>query len=414
MPVSVELIAGLLAVQALGAVPVLPPAGASGWQLLQLTRRLDIAVALTGTAPRPLVRLMTMLCGLLLIPIGAAGPSAITDEDWQACPVPAQQAALVSHSSGSTGRPKAIRRSHAVLQAQHAAIKAAFPPWAGQRDFPLFPNVLLHNLAAGVVSVLPAVPWHDTRQFSPARVVAQLRAERVQTLTGNVAYFAALLAHLREQPMALPEVVAVGVGGSPVPEPLAQQLWQVFTQAAVHVIYGSSEAEPIAVREVTNDTRSPLAGYCVGSIQGGLEWRFEHLGNLQHGPAPGQPVGELWVRGAHVAAAPGEWLRTGDYGYMVDGQLYLTGRQGNEQLHHGVQHYQLEHLLYHLPGVERAAARADTAGFTVFVQGAVRLEEVAELLARKLPQVPVLGIHLRRTLPVDARHHSKILYNQLR
>ncbi|MBC6696821.1 AMP-binding protein [Hymenobacter puniceus] len=413
VPVSVELIAGLLAVQAVGAVPVLPPAGASGWQLLQLVRRLDISVALIGTAPRPLMRLAARLGGLRLVLVASKRLEA-TDDAWQACPVPAQQPALVSHSSGSTGRAKAIRRSHVVLQAQHAAIKAAFPPWLGQRDFPLFPNVLLHNLAAGVVSVLPAVPWHDLRQLSPARIVAQLLMERVQTLTGNVAYFGALLAHLRQQPVALPEVVAVGVGGSPVPEPLAQQLRQTFERATIHIIYGSSEAEPIAVRQVTPDSPIPLAGYCVGPIQDGLEWRFELLGMIETEATNRQPVGELWVRGAHVAVAPGEWLRTGDYGYVADGQLYLTGRQGNEQLHHGVQHYQLEHLLYHLPGVERAAARADATGFTLFVQGTAPLESIAELLAEKLPLMPVLGVYRRNTLPVDARHHSKILYSQLR
>lgn len=413
VPVSVELIAGFLAVQALGAVPVLPPAGASGWQLLKLARRLGITVTLIGTAPRPLVQLAARLCGLQLVTARTERLEA-TDDTWQAYPVPAQQPALVSHSSGSTGCPKAIRRSHAVLQAQHAAIKAAFPPWLGQRDFPLFPNVLLHNLAAGVVSVLPAVPWHDLRQLDPTRIVAQLLTERVQSLTGNVAYFGALLAHLRQQPVALPEVVAVGVGGSPVPEPLAQQLRQTFERAVIHVIYGSSEAEPIAVRQVTPDAPDPLCGYCVGSIQDGLEWRFELLGMLQTEATNRQPVGELWVRGAHVAVAPGEWLRTGDYGYVADGQLYLTGRQGNEQLHHGVQHYQLEHLLYHLPGVERAAARADATGFTVFVQGTAQLGSIAELLAQKLPLVPVLGIYRRPALPVDARHHSKILYSQLR
>jgi olefin beta-lactone synthetase len=412
MPVGVALIAGLLAVQVLGAVPVLPPAGASGWQLDGLVRRLGIRVVLMRGAPSPLVRMVAWVRGLRLIEPNA-DHNQVTD-GWEACLVPAQQAALVSHSSGSTGRPKAIRRSHAVLRAQHAAIKAAFPPWTGQRDFPLFPNVLLHNLAAGVVSVLPAVPWHDIRRFSAARVVAQLLAERVQTLTGNVAYFAKLLAELRERPVALPEVVAVGVGGSPVPELLAQQLRQAFGRAAVHIIYGSSEAEPIAVREVTNDVLNPLAGYCVGAIRAELEWRFEPLGVLRRGPAESQPVGELWVRGAHVAAAPGEWLRTGDYGYVAHGQLYLTGRQGNEQLHHGTQHYQLEHLLYHLPGVERAAARANAAGFTVFVQGQARCEDVAELLAKNLPDVPISAIHRRPTLPVDARHHSKILYDQLR
>ncbi|MBC8084394.1 MAG: AMP-binding protein, partial [Hymenobacter sp.] len=329
-------------------------------------------------------------------------------------PVAAQQAALISHSSGSTGAAKAIWRSHQVLRAQHEAIKTVFPPWPGQRDFPLFPNVLLHNLAAGVVSVLPAVPWADLQQLDPARLVAQLGRERVQTLTGNVFYFGALLAYLRQQPVPLPEVVAVGIGGSPVPEPLARELQRVVPQAAIHIIYGSSEAEPIAVRRVGPAPANPLAGYCVGSILAGLTWRIEPLGRLRRGPAAGREVGELWVQGAHVAAASGQWLRTGDYGYVAEGQLFLTGRQGNERLHQGVQHYQLEHLLYHLPGVERVAARADAAGFTLFVQGSVAPAAIRELVAKNFPAVVCLAVHLRPALPVDARHHSKILYEQLR
>ncbi|WP_185816877.1 AMP-binding protein [Hymenobacter metallilatus] len=409
VPVSVELVGGLLAVLALGAVPVLPPAGATPKQLMELTRQLNIRVVLMA-APSRLLRLAAWLRGLRLVAADCPpGPVAL---DWVAVAVPPEQAALVSHSSGSTGRPKAIRRSHAVLRAQHETIKAAFPPWAGQRDFPLFPNILLHNLAAGVVSVLPAVPWHNLRQLDPARVVAQIQRERVQTLTGNVCYFARLLAYLREHPVDLPDVVAVGVGGSPVPEPLAQALRRAFPGAAVHVIYGSSEAEPIAVRPVTSEAPDPLLGYCVGAIRPELEWRFEPLGTLHVGAA-GQMVGELWVRGAHVATAPGQWLRTGDYGYVAAGQLYLTGRQGNARLHRGVQHFQVEHLLQHRPGVEQVAARADAAGFTVLVHGSVSTEDVAEFLAQHLPDVPLVGIRRCAALPLDARHHSKILYDQL-
>jgi hypothetical protein len=94
--------------------------------------------------------------------------------------------------------------------------------------------------------------------------------------------------------------------------------------------------------------------------------------------------------------------------------LYLTGRQGNERLHRGVQHYQLEHLLYHLPGVERVAARSDAAGFTLFVQGTAKRHDIEELLAKNFPNCPLCDVVFRAALPVDARHHSKILYDQLR
>lgn len=410
LPVRQDLVCALLAIQALGAVPVLPPATIKLRPLLKLLRRSGIrtvVVARAGWGRRRLARLL----GLRLVAADAVGEAR--EAPAPAAPVGAEQAALVSHSSGSTGQPKAIRRGHAVLRAQHEAIKEVFPPWVGQRDFPLFPNIMLHNLAAGVMSILPDLTKAGNAP-DPARLVAQLLRERVQTLTGNVHYFNILLGYLRQYPVALPEVRGVGVGGSPVPEGLVQELRAYFPAAAVHVIYGSSEAEPIAVRRADAAPTDPRAGYCVGPFHPALEWRLRPLGELTHGPAAGHAVGEVLVRGTHVASArPGQWLATGDYGYVAADQLYLTGRQGNERLHQGVQHYQIEHALSQVPGVQRVAARAGATGFTVYVQGPAAPAAVAAALARDFPPGLCGAMRFRPSLPVDARHQSKILYDQL-
>ena len=165
-------------------------------------------------------------------------------------------------------------------------LKEIFPPWPGQRDFPLFPNVLLHNLAAGTTSVLPALPWADLAAFSPARIARQLLTQAVETLTGNVFYFQRLLPVLQEQPGGFPLVRAVGIGGSPVPEWLPHALQIVFPNATIYLIYGSSEAEPIAVRPVTgagqnptqNPAQNPALGYAVGPVHPSLELHLEPLG----------------------------------------------------------------------------------------------------------------------------------------
>jgi len=179
--------------------------------------------------------------------------------------VDADQPALISHSSGSaSGRPTAVRRSHRVLQAQHEALRRQFPPWAGQRDFPLFPNVILHNLSVGALSIVPDLAQSRLAQLDPARIAAQLAAERVETLTGNVFFFTRLVAHLRLHPATFPAVRAPGIGGSPVPECLLAAVQKHFPQATCHVIYGASEAEPIAVRAVAGPALDPRLGYCVG------------------------------------------------------------------------------------------------------------------------------------------------------
>jgi len=413
VPVSFELIGALLGGLAHGAVVVLPPVKSSPAQLLRLARRGQVAAVVLAQAPGFAMKLLGQLFGLKLV--GANELTSHFPELPPAAVLPTQPA-LITHTSGSTGQPKQIVRTHAVLSAQHAVLKQIFPPWPGQRDFPLFPNVLLHNLASGAASILPKVPWGNFADFYPPLVVEQLRDFEVQTLTGNVFYFQKLLPELQRQPGGFPLVRALGVGGSPVPEWLGQALRAVFPRATIYVIYGSSEAEPIAVRPLTTRAESPALGYAVGPVHPSLELQLEALGELELPGGERRPVGEIRVRGPHVASpAPGGWLRTGDFGYLAaDGQLYLTGRAGNEALRHGVQHYQLEHVLQHLPDVVRVAARPVTAGFAVYVQGEATETAIRSALAAHFPAAVCADVHFRAELPVDHRHHSKIRYAELR
>jgi acyl-coenzyme A synthetase/AMP-(fatty) acid ligase len=333
------------------------------------------------------------------------------------------------------------------LQAQHEALRQQFPPWAGQRDFSLFPNVMLHNLAVGALSIVPDLPQGRLAQLDPARIAAQLDAERVETLTGNVFYFTALVTYLRLHPATFPAVRAVGIGGSPVPESLLAAVQRHFPRATCHVIYGASEAEPIAVRAVAGPAPDPRLGYCVGQPHAALELQLRQPQPVwqpvaQHElvaaeggyvrAALGQQFlatlddefltyqsGEILVRGPHVAVpnGPKDWLATGDFGYFDDaGQLWLTGRRGAARLVRGVGHYQLEHHLRHLPGVAQVAAlpRADGSAFDVFFVGMTTAESIQ--IATDAAFGPGLLGHVqqREQLPVDGRHFSKLRYDLIR
>jgi len=428
-PGSPELVAALLAVLGLGAVPVLPPAGATARQLLALLRAERIGhVATTPGARRWLAGPGRLLgCRCVAATPAASEPAAPAPTPLLR-PVPPGQPALVSHSSGSaSGRPTAVRRSHEVLQQQHEALRQQFPPWAGQRDFPLFPNVILHNLAVGALSVVPDLAGGLAR-LAPGRVLAQLAAERVQTLTGNVFYFNALLDELRRQPATFPAVRALGVGGSPVPEQLLAALRPWFPRATLHVIYGASEAEPIAVRAVAAEALDPRRGYCVGPPVAGLRVQLRQPAPVwlpaptpppPGGPAPEPTVaGEILVAGPHVARPAGaaEYLATGDYGYFdAAGQLWLVGRRGAAGLVRGVGHYQLEHYLRQLPGVDQVAARPLASGgqFELFVVGSRPAAEVRAAVAEAFGEGLLGPVRYRPRLPVDGRHLSKIRYDLL-
>ena len=414
LPVSFDLVGSLLAVMAIGAIPVLPPAAASRRNWWQLLRHQQIKLIITGQKPTILQRWATKLLSVRFLNI--ADLNLIATAWLVPQNVPATQAALITHSSGSTGKPKFIVRSHRVLQAQHHVLKDVFPPWPGQRDFPLFPNILLHNLSVGTLSILPQIPWPNFTQLKPAEIIRQLLHDQVDSLTGNVYYFRQLLTYLPYQPQQFSKVKAVGIGGSPVPENLVNALNPFFPAATFYIIYGSSEAEPIAVREVAESAADPAQGYPAGYICAGLECRIEPLGKLIFQDKSTVTVGEIMVRGAHVATAtPADWWASGDYGYIAaDGKLYLTGRRGNERLHGGVQHYQIEHVLLHQPGVKQAAARATPTGFDLYVTGAVPEADLRATLGVYFPVEIFNKIYFRQELPVDDRHHSKIRYDQLK
>lgn len=450
-PGSPELVAALLAVLGLGAVPVLPPAGASAGAVYQLLKTENIQLALVAPGTRRRVgwlgRLLGYRCVALAPPTAYEPAQSPTPATPILRPVDLEQPALISHSSGSaSGRPAAVRRSHRVLQAQHEALRQQFPPWMGQRDFPLFPNVLLHNLAVGALSIVPDLPGGQLPLLDPARIAVQLAAERVETLTGNVFYFTALVAHLRLHPATFPAVRALGIGGSPVPESLLVILQRYFPRATCHVIYGASEAEPIAVRAVAGPAPDPRLGYCVGQPHAALQIRLRHpqpvwqpvtLPELvaatgSHQAAFGQPflatladqfptyyTGEILVRGPHVATPNGseDWLATGDFGYFdAAGQLWLTGRRGAARLVRGVGHYQLEHYLRHQPGVAQVAAlpRADGAAFDVFFVGMTTAEGLRAATDAAFGPGLLGRVQQREQLPVDGRHLSKLRYDLIR
>ncbi len=450
-PGSPELVAALLAVLGLGAVPVLPPAGASASVIYRLLKAEGIRLAVVAPGTRRRLGWLGRLLGCRCVAAAAAAdyeatpttrPPALATPTLR--PVSLEQPALISHSSGSaSGRPAAVRRSHRVLQAQHEALRRQFPPWAGQRDFPLFPNVILHNLAVGALSIVPDLPLGRLAQLDPARIAAQLAAERVETLTGNVFYFARLVAHLQLHPAVFPAVRALGIGGSPVPESLLAAVQRCFPRATCHVIYGASEAEPIAVRTVAGPAPDPRLGYCVGQPHAGLKislrqprpvWQpaarpelvaAEGRPQAARGPAffaaledelPSYQAGEILVRGPHVAApnGPETWLATGDFGYFdAAGQLWLTGRRGAAQPVRGVGHYQLEHHLRHLPGVAQVAAlpRADGAAFDVFFVGMTTAEGLRAATEAAFGPGLLGRVQQRDQLPLDGRHFSKLRYD---
>ena len=432
---------------------------ASGATLVTLDGQLDarrVARALAVARPRAVISLRRVLRFWPLSPalararrfaldgagLGTRSFAALLGEPDAAPPRRPDAPAMVSFSSGTSGRPKGAERSHEILLAQHHALAAAFPVGDGDVDMPAFPALTLHNLACGVTTVLPPVDVRQPASVDAARVVAAARRFGVTTMSGAPAYLWRIARYVSDAGIVLPRLRRVAVGGAPVSRPLCRALAAAFPGADGVVVYGSTEAEPMAHAAVGEVARTEGDGFLVGAVDPAAEIELVALPDEPPADAGRRlgdfrvaegAVGEIVVRGRHVVeryvgdaaaerrtklrAADGSvWHRTGNLARRdARGRLWLAGRVG-DAVEHGsaaLHPYDLEARLLDCAGVRAAALVPHPRGGGAVV--AVELEPHAPVTtlpgvhaaidARGLSSLPV---HAVARIPMDARHQSKV------
>jgi olefin beta-lactone synthetase len=447
VPMSVDLYVALLGVLHAGATAVFVDAWAD-------RRRLDAAVA----AARPDLFLGPPRAHLLRLAsaavrgirrhrvVGSAAfPLARLErrETGPAATVSADAPALVTFTTGSTGAPKAAARSHAFLWAQHLALADHLRLHDGDVDMPTLPVFLLNNLALGVTSVIPDFDPARPAAIEPERILRQAREAGVTTTSGSPAFYERLLDHVERSRARLP-FRAVWTGGAPVFPPLAARLAERVPGGA-HVVYGSTEAEPIAgipAAELVERTTAcgGAGGLCAGRPVPGIRLRVirPHEGPVELGPTgwsawemPAGEPGEIVVAGDHVLGsyldAPNEtrrhkiadgglvWHRTGDGGRLdEDGRLWLLGRVSSRVRHGGEVWWSTPAELRALsvPGVRHAAyfgAEDPEHGerAVLCVEADAAAPELEPALRAALGAIPLDELHVLRRIPRDPRHASK-------
>lgn len=407
--VSPELYATLLALFRLGAVAMFPEpaAGLAGLVVaVEAARPKAMVAGALGRAVRllsPTLRRLPLLSESGGDPIGD-GPL----ED-----VGAEAPALITFTSGSTGRPKGIVRSTGFLRLQHDLLERIRATTPADVDLISLPVFILSNLAAGATSVLP--PGRITRpgRLDPERLRAQIQTHRVNRVVAPPAVCARLI----EQPPRSLGVEAIFTGGGPVFPNLLKGLNAAAPDAAIHAVYGSTEAEPIA------------------------HIRFDHIGDadwsamaggaglLAGAPIPETTItlrdGEILVSGPHVNRGYLDGRddastkimedsvlrhRTGDAGRLdAQGRLWLLGRA--EAAAGGLYPFAVETAALSWPGVRQAALLADRSP-AVLVLAGNDLDVTA--LSREAAAQGDIVCRVAPSIPLDRRHNSKIDYAALR
>lgn len=389
---------GLFGVWAAGAtaVPVYPP-GPVGAQAAVATlvgiakasgARLLLASAAIGEA----------LTGPLRQALGDDAPTLITlEEFWpdgaEASDVPPnagpEQAALVLYTSGSTGAPKgAVITQAGFLSNLRAMVKCCVPggtrrvcTWLPHAHIAGIYTRLLPLVSGGEAAVLP--PESFSRH--PALWIEMIHRER-STLSAAPDFAYSLVARsVNDQILAGLDLscwTMVISGGERVRPDTVDRFFVRLARTglrpeALHPYYGMTESLCNAIPQKAPPLR--LKGSKQGLFHGRLrapenaEDVQELLGN---GPAlgdgteiivahptsrwrcqPGQ-VGEIWTRGpaitpgyhrdaehteslvrARLDDGDGPWFRTGDLGFIHDGQVFITGRCKELLIVRGKNHY---------------------------------------------------------------------------
>ncbi|WP_071872705.1 fatty acid CoA ligase family protein [Atopomonas hussainii] len=445
--VSIELYALLLALLGLGLVPVLLDRGMSRGRLLAAMRASKAQAVVGEHALIKRWYLLPSLWRMQRLCIDGAG-FGLTDlrRDYQPASLAAfrcvalpsaESHGLISFTSGSTGAPKGADRTHHSLIAQHEAIRAHWPDQDSDIDAPCFPVLVLHNLSCGIRTVLPAIDLGAPGKADGAQVLAQFAQAGVTRIAAAPAFMQRLISAAQANGQTLPQVRSLVVGGSTVSRELLEACAAVFPNAHGRVVYGSTEAEPIAEIDMPEllTQWGQHSGYLVGRpvaqaqvvlVKPGSALTCE--ADVQAAQVTPGVTGEILVAGAHVLkryvdnpAACAEnkipradglvWHRTGDCGFIDEqGQLWLTGRVKDaiSTVAGELFTYPLEMQIDALQGVVRSALIQPSQQSPVLVlQGLPHNWAALQHILAQWP-LPMLRWCQVESMPVDGRHNSKI------
>jgi acyl-CoA synthetase (AMP-forming)/AMP-acid ligase II len=286
-------------------------------------------------------------------------------DDWQPPRLGRHEVALLQYTSGSTASPRGVLLTHANLQHNSVAIKRAFglsrrsravvwlPPY---HDMGLVGG-LLQPVYTGFVSVLMSPLTFLRRPLRWLRAVAEHRA----TVSGGPNFaFDLCVRRVNAKNAATLDLSSwqVAFSGS---EPVRPETINAFSRhfeaagfrrEAFLPCYGLAEATlmvtggPVPRRVRVSRPRGPAAPAVVGCGAPARGHRVEIVDPATCNPLPEGRAGEVWVAGpsigqgyfgapeatatvfgATIAGTQGSrFLRTGDLGFLRDGELFVTGR----------------------------------------------------------------------------------------
>ena len=289
---------------------------------------------------RPFVDLDESLAEMLGHACGEPLPETSIDED---------DPAVLIFTSGTTGQPKAACLSNRGLVAlvtlstyvgaREAAIRgldaSSGRPPTRLVVFPLFHvaglGTALTSVAIGATSVWPL------GRFDAGAVIDLTVREGINLWNGTTTHAVRLLDHPDIGRVDPAQLFTIAVGGSATTPQVVRRIEERFPHLAGSTSSGYGSTETGGFVSWTPNSMLTIEVDCVGTILPTVEVRITDDGG---GQLHDGHEGDIWVRSPLVmlgywkneeanaqAFGPGRWLRTGDYGRIENGVLFLASRR---------------------------------------------------------------------------------------
>lgn len=341
--------------------------------------------------------------------------------------------ALITFTTGSTGLPKAAKRTHEFLLEQHYVLKKHLAPNENDVDLTSLPIFVLHNLACGTTSVIPDFNPQKPSDIEPKKILNDIKQNSITTSVGSPRFYEKL-----SEFGEINGLNKIFTGGAPVFPKLAKNLQDKFIHTDVEIVYGSTEAEPIAsisTKELLNFSGDVKDGLLVGKPIDDINVKIikpadEPIEDFKSTWLDTGEIGEICVEGKHVLKEyfnsdeaqkfakiryGGQvWHRTGDAGYLDDvGNLFLMGRVKNRFEHNGKEIYvfPIENALLEIEGIEIGTIMKIQHEIVLIAETKIPYKKLEQELKSREFEFDKLVI---TRIPRDPRHNSKIDYDKLK
>lgn len=343
-------------------------------------------------------------------------------EDWRMPEIGADNLAYLQYTSGSTATPKGVMMNHGNLMHHLAQIQQA---WAYDQDsisvtwMPYFHDYglvdgLLEPLFTGIPCYILSPLTFLKRPLRWLQAISKYRGTHTQAPNFAYAYCLEKISDEQLKELDLNSLKVASNGAEPVRMETVEAFSKRFAACGfraecLYPAYGLAEAtllvstKPHGVlpvyhqlnAEQREDNNIQGAIVSCGPPIGVTEVKIVKPETLT--VCKDNDIGEIWIKDAGVAqgywqneqatrdtfhaytrAGEGPYLRTGDLGFLRDGELFITGRLKDLIIINGVNHYPQD-IEWTVIQAHSALRPEHAAAFSVLVDNQERSAVVVEL-----------------------------------